>query len=99
MTEKLPVYKFSRSTYKAHADGIYVFTGATCTLTVALGSNAEIRALDQSGIRVIKNVGSGNLTVSGTLYTSSAVGSIVVAAGGAVMLFWDGAQWLVFTSA
>lgn len=98
-SNELPFFVFSRAGMKADADGIYVFTGSgACALTVADGSIQLINGVDTSGLRLIKNRGTANVTITATLYESAAVASIVVAPGQSALLAWDGTKWCVIAS-
>ena len=99
----LPRYVFSRATLKANGDGLYVFTGGSaCTFTIMPGSNSEVGGLDYAGFRIFKNRGSANLTISAAtaiIYDTAAATSLVLTAGQAAILSWDGTYWNVVAKA
>lgn len=90
----LPLVVFSRATFKAERDGIFVFTGATSTVTIFsdIGSAAD-QAEDQLELFIFKNRGSGNLTIAtttGTFYDTASVATLTVLPGGFVWIKHDG---------
>jgi hypothetical protein len=98
----LPVVSFSRSTFKASKDGVYVFTGTTSTLTVTADSSPGNWGDDQANFIIIKNRGSGSLTVATAgvnFYDTASVATLTVAAGGLVQLVADGTFWCVVAKA
>ena len=98
----LPVVSFSRSTFKASKDGVYVFTGTTSTLTVTADFSPGNWGDDQANLIVIKNRGSGALTVATAgvnFYDTASVATLTVAAGGSVQLVADGTFWCVVAKA
>lgn len=99
---QLPVVAFARSTFKASRDGVYVFTGSTSTLTVTSESGAGNNGDDQSGLYVIKNRGSGNLTVATAgvnFYDTSSVATLTLTPGQAVIVQYDGTFYSVVAKA
>lgn len=95
---QLPVITFSRSTFKASRDGVYVFTGTTSTLTIGAETGAGERGDDQANIVIVKNRGSGALTVGTAgvnFYDTASVATLTLTAGQAVTLVNDGTYWCV----
>jgi len=93
-TSDLPLVVFSRATFKAERDGIFVFTGATSTITIFAGiGSAADQGEDQLELWVFKNRGSGNLTIAtttGTFYDTASVATLTVLPGGFVWVKHDG---------
>jgi len=95
---QLPVVAFSRATFKASRDGVFVFTGTTSTLTVTAEYGAANIGDDLSNLYVIKNRGSGNLTVATAgvnFYDGSSVSTLTLLPGQSVVLQYDGTYFAV----
>lgn len=83
----------TESTLTITRGGFYVFSGTTGTWSLPTGTPALTGTIIE-----IKNRGSGGLTVnvadgSTTIYNTSLVSSIVIPAGEARRLLFDGTYW------
>ncbi len=94
MSQNMPVNSDNVDLTINKAYLLWVFTGTTATWTLPTTTG---RAIGEEFY--VKNSGSGNLTLQrgGTdqLYSTSAVNSITVAAGGIAHVVWSGTYWLV----
>lgn len=100
-TSRLSVVSFTRTSYKANSDSVFVFKGtAATTVAVANGSIADIAGLDVMNQRVFKNCGSANMTLSGSFWTTAAVASVVLTPGQGCIMYWDDKdRWIVIQGA